>query len=545
MSEVAAESLGNPLFDARAPRRPVERLLILDTTLRDGEQSPGVSLGIEDKLAIAHQLARAKVDIIEAGFPFSSPGDFKAVQAIAEQVEGPVIAGLARVWPDDVTRCAQALKPAKRARIHVFVGTSPLHRDHQLRMTQAQVLARAVEMTQLAASLRDDVEFSPMDASRTEPEYLAEVVAAVIEAGATTVNLPDTVGYATPTEWQGLIGWLYARVPRLRDVVVSVHCHNDLGLATANSLASIGAGARQVETCVNGIGERAGNAALEEVAMATRLHPEVFSVETGLDHTQLYRTSRLVSQLTGMLVQPNKAVVGANAFAHHSGIHQDGVLKNRRTFEIMDAADVGAGSSLVLGKLSGRAALRSRLAELGHVLDDEELKRAFIRFKDLADKKREVSDRDLESIVADESRMDSERYHLQHLQISSGTNLRPTATVRMTLPDGGALEACAMGDGPVDAAYNAINALVQVPNELEEFAIQAVTQGIDAVGEVNVRVRQGDTLASGHGADTDILVAAARAYVRALNRLVDGVDAGRVKPEHSGEVTAPPVSAAG
>jgi 2-isopropylmalate synthase len=532
-------SLGNPLHTAEAPANP-EPLTILDTTLRDGEQSPGVALTADDKLAIARQLARLRVDIIEAGFPFSSPGDYAAVRAIAEQVEGPVIAGLSRCFEADVRQCAKALEPAQRARIHVFIGTSPIHRDSQLHMTKAEVLERSASMTALAKTFREDVEFSPMDASRTEPEYLADVVAACIEAGATTINLPDTVGYATPDEWRGLIEWLKARVPSLAGVTLSVHCHNDLGLAVANSLASVRAGARQVETCVNGIGERAGNAALEEVAMATRLHPEVFGVSTQLDHSQLYRTSRLVTQLTGMVVQPNKAVVGANAFAHHSGIHQDGILKDRRTFEIMEAAEVGAGSTLVLGKLSGRHALRNRLEQLGYSLDDEELKRAFVRFKELADRKRDVTDRDLEAVVVDERRTGDEQYHLEHLQVSCGTQLRPTATVRMLLPDGLSHEAAAIGDGPVDAAYRAIHQLCQVEGELEEFAVQSVTAGIDAVGEVSVRLHHDGTRAAGHGADTDIIVAAAKAYVHALNRMADGVASGkRPTPETAGAQAAP------
>ena len=532
--DASGVSLGNPLFERHAPEHP-ETLTILDTTLRDGEQSPGVALAAEDKLAIAHQLARLRVDVIEAGFPYSSPGDFAAVKAIAEEVEGPVIAGLSRCFEEDVRACAEALKPAQRARIHVFIGTSPIHREGQLRMTQKEVYERAVGMTRLARTFRDDVEFSPMDASRTEPDYLADVVNGCIEAGATTINLPDTVGYATPEEWRQLIDWLYQRVPTLSGTTLSVHCHNDLGLATANSLASIRSGARQIETCVNGIGERAGNASLEEVAMAVHLHPEVFGVATRLDHSQLYRTSRMVSQLTGMLVQPNKAVVGANAFAHHSGIHQDGMLKDRRTFEIMEPEEVGAGSSLVLGKLSGRHALRERLAQLGYRLDDEDLKRAFVRFKELADRKREVNDRDLEAIVADERQGVAEVFHLEHLQVSCGTNLRPTATVRMLLPDGESRESVAIGDGPVDAAFKAIDSLVQVEGELEEFAIQAVTAGIDAVGEVTVRLRHDGSMSLGHGADTDIIVAAAKAYVHALNRVIASQGSGpRVTPERMG-----------
>ena len=536
----SVHSLGNPLLTETAPVEP-QPLTILDTTLRDGEQSPGVALTADDKLAIARQLARLRVDVIEAGFPFSSPGDYAAVRAIAEQVDGPVIAGLSRCFEADVRQCAKALEPAQQARIHVFIGTSQIHRDSQLHMTQAEVLERARSMTALAKTFREDVEFSPMDASRTEPEYLADVVAATIEAGATTINLPDTVGYATPDEWRALIEWLKVRVPTLADVTLSVHCHNDLGLAVANSLASVRAGARQVETCVNGIGERAGNAALEEVAMATRLHPEVFGVATQLDHSQLYRTSRLVTQLTGMVVQPNKAVVGANAFAHHSGIHQDGILKDRRTFEIMEAASVGAGSTLVLGKLSGRHALRNRLEQLGYSLDEEELKRAFVRFKELADRKRDVTDRDLEAVVADERRTGDEQYHLEHLQVSCGTQLRPTATVRMLLPDGLSHEAAAIGDGPVDAAYRAIHQLCQVEGELEEFAVQSVTAGIDAVGEVSVRLHHDGTRAAGHGADTDIIVAAAKAYVQALNRMAEGVASGdRPTPETAGAGAAPP-----
>jgi 2-isopropylmalate synthase len=510
-------------------------LAILDTTLRDGEQSPGVSLTAEDKLAIARQLARLRVDVIEAGFPYSSPGDFAAVKAIAEQVEGPVICGLARCFEDDVRACAAALTPASRARIHVFIGTSPIHREGQLRMTQKEVYERSVAMTQLAKTFQEDVEYSPMDATRTEPDYLADVINGCIEAGATTINVPDSVGYATPDEWRQLLEWLYQKVPALKGVTLSVHCHNDLGLATANSLASIHAGARQIETCVNGIGERAGNASLEEVAMALRLHPEVYGVATNLDHAQIYRTSRMVSHLTGMMVQPNKAVVGANAFAHQSGIHQDGMLKDRRTFEIIEPGEVGAGSTLVLGKLSGRHALRERLAQLGYQLDDEDLKRAFVRFKELADRKREVTDRDLEAIVADERAGAAETVHLEHLQVSCGTNLRPTATVRLLMPGGNSQEAVALGDGPIDATYRAIDALVKVEGDLDEFAVQAITAGMDAVGEVTVRFRHQGMLSTGHGADTDILVAAAKAYVQALNRALVSQGGGpRLTPERMG-----------
>jgi 2-isopropylmalate synthase len=528
MSEASVSSNGH------SGTKATEKLIIFDTSLRDGEQSPGVALDAEDKITIARQLAKLRVDVIEAGFPIASPGDFAAVHAVAEQVEGPTICGLARVWEKDIKRCAEALEPAKKARIHVFVGTSPLHREKQLGLTKQEVFDRAVSMTALAASLRDDVEFSPMDASRTEPEYLAEVVAGVIGAGATTVNLPDTVGYATPDEWKQSIEWLYGQVPELRNVVVSVHCHNDLGLAVANSLAAVNAGARQIEGCINGIGERAGNAAIEEVAMATHLHPEVWGVHTDLDHTQLYRTSRLVSERTGMLVQPNHPVVGANAFAHQSGIHQDGILKDRRTFEIMDANAVGADSTLVLGKLSGRHALQARLAELGHNLEGEELKRAFDRFKQLADTKQEVTDRDLEAIVGDEVQETHDRLHLEDLQVATGIGTKPTATVRVRFADDSTHEAEASGDGPLDATFAAINAVVKVDTVLEEYAVQAITAGIDAIGRVSVRVRRDDRLTVGHGADTDVIVASARAYLRALDKLSDALPQPRLTPENSG-----------
>jgi 2-isopropylmalate synthase len=527
--------------DTPTEGRPEDRLIIFDTTLRDGEQSPGAAMNIDQKLQVAQQLERLRVDVIEAGFPNSSPGDFAAVNAIAESIETVTVAGLARIWPDeDILRCAEAVAGAKNPRIHTFVGTSPLHRDMvSWAKSPQEILDRAVEAVKTAKSFVDDVEFSPMDASRTEREYLADIIAATIDAGATTINVPDTVGYATPEEWAALMSWLYQRVPQLRSVVLSVHCHDDLGMAVANSLAAVRAGARQIEGCINGIGERAGNASVEEVATAVRLRPDIYGVWTGVDHGQIYRTSRLVSQLTGMMVQPNKAVVGANAFAHASGIHQDGVLKDPRTFEIINPDEVGTENKLVLGKLSGRHAFRVRLKEMGFELGDEEFKRAFTRFKQLADKKKEVTDRDLEAIVADEARLATETFKLDHLQVSSGTSLKPTATVRIAFEDGASREAASMGDGPVDATYRAINEIVQLPNKLEEFRVQEVTAGIDAVGEVNVRVRRGPHLASGHGADTDILVAAARAYLNALNKLVGLGDTPRVKPEDSSAVPVP------
>jgi 2-isopropylmalate synthase len=523
-----------------------DQLIIFDTTLRDGEQSPGAAMNIEQKLQIAQQLERLRVDVIEAGFPASSQGDFTAVSAIAEAVETVTICGLARIWPqDDVLRCAEALGGAKKPRIHTFIGTSPLHRDmvswaDPNRKLQ-DILEHAVRAVEMAKTFTDDVEFSPMDASRTEKEYLADIIAATIDVGATTINVPDTVGYADPEEWHQLMKWLYAKVPKLNDVVLSVHCHDDLGMAVANSLAAVRAGARQVEGCINGIGERAGNASIEELATAVRIRPDVYRVWTGIDHEQIYRTSRLVSQLTGMMVQPNKAVVGANAFAHASGIHQDGVLKNARTFEIIDAGDVGAEQKLVLGKLSGRHAFKVRIAEMGFELGDEEFKRAFTRFKRLADQKKDITDRDLEAIVADEARMSTETFRLDHLQVSSGTGMKPTASVRIAFEGGEIKQAAAIGDGPVDAAYRAINDIVQVDNELKEFRVQEVTAGIDAVGEVNVRVRRGPHIASGHGADTDILVAAAKAYLNALNKLVELGDVKKMTPETS---SSAPVAAA-
>jgi 2-isopropylmalate synthase len=524
--------------------RPEDRLVIFDTTLRDGEQSPGAAMNIDQKLQVALQLERLNVDVIEAGFPASSPGDFTAVNAIAEAVESVTVCGLARIWPqEDIVTAAEAIRDAKKPRIHTFVGTSPLHRDMvswaNPERRLEDILEHAVEAVRLARTYTDDVEFSPMDASRTEKEYLADIIAATIEAGATTINVPDTVGYADPQEWGELLTWLYGRVPSLRGVVLSVHCHDDLGMAVANSMAAVRAGARQVEGCINGIGERAGNASVEEIATAVRIRPDIYRVWTGVDHSQIYRTSRLVSQLTGMMVQPNKAVVGANAFAHASGIHQDGVLKNARTFEIIDAGDVGAEAKLVLGKLSGRHAFKVRIQEMGFELGDEEFRRAFARFKKLADQKKEITDRDLESIVADEARMATETFKLEHLQVSSGTGLKPTASVRISFEDGTVREAAALGDGPVDATYKAINQIVDLENELKEFRIQEVTEGIAALGEVNVRVRRGPHVASGHGSDTDILVAAARAYLNALNKLVDLGDVKKMTPEtSSGEPVA-------
>ncbi len=513
---------------------PPDRILIFDTTLRDGEQCPGATLNEEEKLAIARQLARLGVDIIEAGFAYASPGDFAAVQKIAEVVgtpEGPVICSLARAIRQDIQASAEALKPAAKARIHTFISTSDIHLEYQLRKTRAEVLSIAEDMVAYAKSFLEDVEFSPMDAARSDPEFLYQVLERVIAAGATTINIPDTVGYMMPQEFGDLIRGVCTHVPNIDRVVVSVHGHNDLGVAVANFLEAVKAGARQLECTINGIGERAGNASLEELVMALHVRRQYFNPYLGrpVDSTapltnintqEIYKTSRLVSNLTGMLVQPNKAIVGRNAFAHESGIHQDGVLKNKLTYEIMDAKSVGLHENqIVLGKHSGRNAFGTRLRELGYELTDQDLNRAFVRFKELADKKKEVSDRDLEAIVNDEIQQAPELYHLERVQVSCGNPSCPTATVTLRTPEGKEITDAAVGTGPVDAVYRAMNRLVEVPNDLIEFSVQSVTAGIDAIGEVTIRLRHQDRVFSGHAANTDIIVASAQAYVNALNRL--------------------------
>ncbi len=523
------------------------RVLIFDTTLRDGEQSPGASLNLEEKLAIAHQLARLRVDILEAGFPFASPGDFNAVQRIAASVgtpEGPVICGLARAARGDIKACAEAVAPAARRRIHTFIATSDIHLEHKLRKSRADVLQIAAEMVAYARSLTDDVEFSCEDAGRSDPEYLYEVIEAAVAAGATTINIPDTVGYTTPTEFGTLIDGINRHVPNIDRAVISVHGHNDLGLAVANFLEAIKNGARQLECTINGIGERAGNASLEELVMALHVRRSYFnpflgrpaeSTEplTGVRTEEIYKTSRLVSNLTGMAVQPNKAIVGANAFAHESGIHQDGVLKNRLTYEIIDARTIGLSDTrLSLGKLSGRSAFRARLEELGYTLERDDLDEAFARFKELADRKREITDRDLEAIVSEQvQQQDEARFTLKRVQVSCGTGLRPTATVSLVTADGAEITEAAIGTGPVDAVCQALNRLAQVPNELVEFSVKSVTEGIDAIGEVTIRLRTGGVLYSGHSADTDVVVAAAQAFVNALNRLVAGTQRAPLHPQ--------------
>ncbi|MDV3353063.1 2-isopropylmalate synthase [Leptolyngbyaceae cyanobacterium CCMR0082] len=518
-----------------------DRVLIFDTTLRDGEQSPGATMNVEEKLAVARQLARLGVDIIEAGFPYASPGDFEAVQRIAQEVgtvDGPTICGLARATKQDIEAAARAIEPANKGRIHTFIATSDIHMKYKLKKSRDEVLAITDEMVRFAKGFTDDVEFSPEDAGRSEPEFLYQVLEVAIAAGATTINIPDTVGYLTPSEFGGLIKGIAENVPNVDQAVISVHGHNDLGLAVANFLEAVKNGARQLECTINGIGERAGNAALEELVMAMHVRRQYFNPffgrpadsEAPLTHIntqEIYKTSRLISSVTGMLVQPNKAIVGANAFAHESGIHQDGVLKNKLTYEIMDAQTIGLNDNLiVLGKHSGRNAFRTRLQELGYELSDQDLNKAFLRFKELADKKKEISDRDLEAIVNDETQQVVEHFKLELVQVSCGSSARPTATVTILTPNGEELMDAAIGTGPVDAVYKAINRVVDIPNDLIEYSVQSVTAGIDAMGEVTIRLRHNQHIYSGHAANTDIVVASADAYMQALNRLYSATQVG-------------------
>jgi 2-isopropylmalate synthase len=505
----------------------MDRVIIFDTTLRDGEQAAGGTLNIQEKLEIARQLERLGVDVIEAGMPISSQGSFEAVNLIAREVRTPAICGLARAHPADIDRAWEAVREAGHPRIHVFLSASDIHLLHQLKKSRDEILQTSREMVARAKKYVDDVEFSPMDASRTEPAYLYQILEAVIDAGATTVNIPDTVGYAIPGEFGRLIDGIFENVSNINRAIVSVHCHNDLGLAVANSLESVKRGARQVECTINGIGERAGNASLEEIVMAIKTRGDFFGLTTNIDTRQIYRASRLVSELTGFLVQPNKAIVGANAFRHQSGIHQDGVIKMPITYEIMDPRTVGIpSSSLVLGKLSGRHAFKERLAELGYKLKEEDFSRAFSAFKELADKKKEVADKDIESLIAEEQRTVSEIYRLDRIQVSCGDRGIPTAAVRLIAPDGRVLADASLGTGPVDAVYKAINRLVGVPNVLTEFSVSSVTEGIDAIGEVLIRIESDGVTYTGRGADTDIIVASAKAYINALNRLLAAKKAG-------------------
>ncbi len=500
------------------------RVYIFDTTLRDGEQAPGFSMNTVEKLELARQLARLGVDIIEAGFPISSEEDFEATREVAKQVgtleHAPAICGLSRVGLADIDRCWEAVRYARKPRIHTFVATSDIHLKYKLRKSRAEVLKAAVEAVRHARGYCEDVEFSPEDASRSDFDYMCDVLSAVIEAGARTVNIPDTVGYAVPREWGERIAHIRERVQGIDRIVLSVHCHNDLGLAVANSLTALGHGARQIECTINGIGERAGNASLEEIVMALRTRKDFFGFETGVRTEEIFRTSRLLSHITGVHVQPNKAIVGENAFAHEAGIHQDGVLKEKLTYEIMRPEEIGRPSNkLVLGKHSGRHALAARLKDLGFELSGTEMDRAFKKFKDLADRKKEVYDDDLITIVADEATQIAETYTLDYLHVISGTGVIPSATVRLQ-KEGQLFQDSGVGDGPVDAVLNAVDAITGLKGRLQDYSLRAATSGRDAIGEVSVKVDFDGTVVSGTGSSTDVIEASARAYLKALNRLV-------------------------
>ncbi len=548
--------------DIRAYAREIAqggKVVIFDTTLRDGEQSPGATLNITEKLDIAHQLARLGVDIMEAGFPAASPGDLGAVQQIASSVgravridkEGkpsapPIIAGLARANRNDIDKAWDGVKGAVRPRIHTFLATSDVHMQYKLRMSPNDVLEAVGDAVEYARSLCSDVEFSPEDAGRSDPEFLVKVLEVAISAGATTLNIPDTVGYTTPEEYGALIHYLRENTPGGKDVIFSTHCHNDLGLATANTLSGVRSGARQVEVTLNGIGERAGNTSLEEVVMTLHTRKPVFEIDTNIVTQEIHRTSDMVSRYTGMVIQPNKAIVGGNAFAHEAGIHQDGMLKNKRTYEIMDAATIGLNqSTLVLGKHSGRHALSKKLEEMGYHPTQEQLKDIFQRFKDVADKKKNISEADLEALVGDELYQPTEAWELLDVQVHCGTALTPTAVAKLRNCDTDEIQmGAAVGTGPVDAIYKSINQVVGVPNNLVEFLVQAVTEGIDATGDVTIRLEVPDSrgysetaqgrarrqLYSGRGVDTDIIVASAKAYMQALNKMIaaDRDDAGGI-----------------
>ncbi len=497
---------------------------IFDTTLRDGEQTPGVALNTAQKIEIAKQLARLGVDIIEAGFPITSQGDFEAVERIAREVHGPVVCALARTARADIERAAQALEPAGKGRIHVFTSGSKIHLEHMLRKSEAEVLDATVESVRLAREYTDDVEFSAQDCTRSELDFLVRLYGAAVQAGATTINIPDTVGYGMPEEYAALIRTLRERIPGAEGVHFSTHCHDDLGLAVANSLAAVGAGATQVECTVNGIGERAGNASLEEVVMALETRKDVWGHHTQIVTRELYRTSRMVSMMTGTLVPPNKAVVGENAFAHESGIHQDGVIKALETYEIMSAETVGRDAGvLVMGKHSGRRAFRRTLEELGFAeLADDQINALFKAFKDLADRKRHVTSEDIRALVEVETSRVPQTYTLEAVQFQSGTNMTPVATVRLRT-DTGIYEEAATGDGPVDAVYHALERISQVPIALEAYEIRSVGSGKDALGEVSVRVSSEGRSVHGRGLSTDVVEASAKAYVDVLNKLAAGV----------------------
>ncbi|WP_142847363.1 2-isopropylmalate synthase [Telmatospirillum sp. J64-1] len=497
------------------------RVIIFDTTLRDGEQSPGASMNLEEKLKIAKVLEDMGVDVIEAGFPIASNGDFEAVNEIAKTVTNATIAGLARATKADIERCAEAIKPAARGRIHTFISTSPLHMKYKLQMEPEKVLAKVVESVSYARNFTDDVEWSAEDGSRTEHDFLCRCVEAAIKAGARTINIPDTVGYAVPDEYAALIRMLFNRVPNIDQAIISVHCHNDLGLAVANSLAAVQAGARQVECTINGLGERAGNAAMEEIVMALRTRADHIPYTTGIKTEHITKASRLVSTVTGFVVQPNKAIVGANAFAHESGIHQDGMLKNAQTYEIMTPESVGlTRSTLVMGKHSGRAAFKSKLKELGYELGENAIEDAFVRFKDLADRKKDVFDEDIVALVDDEVLRSNDRIRFVSLEVVCGSKHRPPRATLELEVDGETKQCESTGDGPVDATFNCIKELVPHNARLQLYQVHAVTQGTDAQAEVTVRLEEDGKTVNGQGADTDTLVASARAYVTALNKLL-------------------------
>ncbi len=492
---------------------------IFDTTLRDGEQSPGASMNIQEKLMVAKQLAKLGVDVIEAGFAFSSPGDFEAIKTIGNEVEGPVICSLARAKEEDIRSAWGAVKDAPRKRIHTFHSTSDIHLKYQFRVSREEAMKRSVEMVKLARSLVEDVEFSPMDATRTDINYLCEVVEAVINAGASTVNIPDTVGYSIPEEFGSMIKTIRERVGNIGQAVISVHCHNDLGLATANSLAAVMNGAGQIECTINGIGERAGNCSMEEVVMSLRTRRDFFQADTGINSEEIMRSSRLVTKITGMYVQPNKAIVGSNAFAHESGIHQDGLLKEKSTYEIIKPESIGLYSAkLVLGKHSGRHAFKTRLKDLGHVLSDEELNKAFERFKKLADQKKDIFDEDIEALISEGVAKVPEVYSLVDLYMVSGINQKPTAAVKLKVGEN-VVDRLEHGDGPVDAIYRAIAGITDTKSHLLKFEVKGITGGTDALGEVVVSLEEGGVTVRGHGSDTDIIVASAKAYINALNKL--------------------------
>jgi 2-isopropylmalate synthase len=497
------------------------KLIIFDTTLRDGEQSPGASMTREEKMRIAKALERMRVDVIEAGFPIASPGDFEAVRSVAQTVKESTVCGLARAMDKDIDRAGEALKPANSGRIHTFIATSPIHMRNKLRLSPDQVFEQAVAAVKRARRYTDNIEFSPEDAGRSELNFLCRVIEAVIDAGATTINIPDTVGYNIPQQFGELVGRLIERVPNADRAVFSVHCHNDLGLAVANSLAAVLNGARQLECTINGLGERAGNAALEEIVMTIRTRQDVFDCDTTLDASQIVPTSRLVSGITGFAVQPNKAVVGANAFAHESGIHQDGVLKARETYEIMRAQDVGwSENRIVLGKHSGRNAFRCRLEELGIVFTSEEINIAFSRFKDLADKKHDIYEEDLQALVTEaQLEAEHEHYKLAALKVCSETGETPVASVIISV-DGEESRGEAPGSGPVDASFRAIETVAHSNAELQLYSVNSITSGTDAQGEVTVRLEKAGRIVNGQGADTDIVIASAKAYLNALNKLV-------------------------